>query len=116
MPDKITAEDAPTLVAANITEDKLEADLCVKEDPKPAAPEIPPHHIEAVYNALRAGSDTQSAARVAGVPLEVAQAVAKEIAACCDKLGSAAPAACKAEAERAKIVEEPKGGGEVVIK
>jgi len=119
---KLVPEDAPVLVATGIAEDKIEADLMPAViETVPAT--IPAHHIQCCYEALKNGSSVDSAASLAGIPRAVAAIVAKEISTCADKLGAAAPAACKAEAEKVEAkpieepIEEPKGElgeGEVI--
>lgn len=116
---KLTPADAPTLVAAGVPEDKIEADLTPPAPTPPVLVEIPAHHIQCCYDSLKAGSSVDNAARVASVPREVASAIAKEVYGCAGKLGVPAPDGCKAEAERVepKPVEDPKGEpgeGEVV--
>lgn len=106
---------APTLIAAGIEEAKLQEDNRPYEaDPKgPELPAVPAHHVQAAYDAIQRGEKPQDAARVAGVPVEVAEAVLAEVEAVKDALKGATPI------KRGKAEEDPIGqdigGGDVVI-
>jgi hypothetical protein len=128
--DPKPAEDLPSVAAdarvlierAAISEDEIKQDWKPKPAPEPVTPpaegavpfaDIVPHHLKAAYERLKVGSSVQDAARVAGVPVEVAQAIADEIVAVCATLGAEAPVNCKpapvVEPGPVEPLEEPVG-------
>lgn len=110
MPDEkidLTAE-APTLIAAGVSEDQLQADLAEKVPVAPVVPAIPAHHLLCCYQHLKRGDTVEQAARAAGIPLDVAQTIAGEVDAVCAKIGSTSPV-------KKAVVEAPVEGEEIKI-
>lgn len=108
---------APTLIAAGISEDRLQHDLETKaQSPAVQEIEVPAHQKQCCYEHLLRGDTVEQAASVAIIPVTLAQKIADEIDACCTKLGSTSPVKKKpkqeAEGSGGAVVSDPvKGKG-----